>query len=314
MKPTVLMAARLPERFVAQLRERYTLLGPLAASAAEAVPPEARGAQALLTMGTLKTDAALIDALPELRLICFYGTGFEGVDRAHAAARGITLATAGDANADSVAEYAIGLCLATTRQIAAGDRFVRAGSWRGNSVERMPMRPGFFGRRLGIYGLGAVGSRIARLATVFGVEIGYHGRSARADVPYRYLDSLEGLAAWADILVVAVRATAENRHAVNAGVLRALGPDGHLVNIARGIAVDEEALCNALESGTIAGAALDVFEREPAVPERLRALSDVVLTPHIAANAIAAQEAQQRVMLANLEGFFAGRGVVNGVA
>ncbi len=307
----VLMAMRLPDAFVARLGDRYRVLGPMPVSAPDAVPPEGRQARALLTMGSLNTDAALIEALPALELICCYGTGFEGVDRDHAAKRGIVVAHAGPANAASVAEYALGLILATTRTIPAGDRFIRAGSWKGNSVERMPMTAGFGGRRLGIYGLGAIGSRIARLAEAFAVEIGYHGRARRPDVPYAYHDTLVGLADWADVLVVSVRAGPGNRHAVNGRVLRALGPEGHVVNISRGIAVDEAALCDALERRTIAGAALDVFEGEPNVSERLKALGNVVLTPHIAANSRAAQAAQQDMMLRNLEAFFAGQPVVS---
>ncbi len=313
MKPTVLMAMRLPDKFVARLCESFSMLGPLPRSAPDALPPEAHEVRALLTMGSLKTDAALIDALPALELICCYGTGFEGVDRLRAAQRGILLANAGDANAAAVADYAMGLMLATTRTIVAGDRFIRAGSWKGNSVERMPMVPGFGGRRLGIYGLGAVGTRIAARAEAFEVEIGYHNRSKRPDVPYAYHDSLIDLARWADILVVAARAGAENRHAINAEILAALGPEGHLVNISRGIAVDEAALCDALERGIIAGAGLDVFEHEPQVSDRLKAIGNVVLTPHIAANSMAAQSAQQAKMLANLDAFFAGRPVASAV-
>jgi lactate dehydrogenase-like 2-hydroxyacid dehydrogenase len=313
MKPTLLMAPRLPARFVARLAEQFTLLGPLASSTPAALPPEAREARVLITMGSLTTDAALIDALPALELICCYGTGFEGVDRVHAAARGVRLANAGSANAASVADFAIGAALATTLQIVKGDQFVRAGRWQGNSVERMPMAPGFGGRRLGIYGLGAIGRLIAQRAEVFGVEIAYHNRKPRPDVAYAYHDSLLGLAAWSDILIVAVRAGADNRHAVDADVLKALGPHGHLVNISRGIAIDETALCDALEAGTIAGAALDVFEREPIVPDRLKALGNVILTPHIAANATAAQQAQQAALMANLEAFFAGRPLANEV-
>ena len=277
------------------------------------MPPEAREARALLTMGTLKTDAALIDALPAIELICCYGTGFEGVDRVHAAKRGIVVANAGPANAAAVADYAIGQILASTRTIVAGDRFIRTGAWRGNAVERMPMTAGFGGRRLGIYGYGAIGSRIARRAEAFGVEIGYHNRSRKPEVPYLYHDTLLALAEWADVLVVSARAGPENRHAVDAAVLRALGPEGHVVNISRGIAIDEAALCDALEGGTIAGAALDVFENEPNVSERLKALGNVILTPHIAANSRAAQAAQQDMMLRNLEAFFAGRPVVSPV-
>ncbi|CAH1664086.1 D-3-phosphoglycerate dehydrogenase [Hyphomicrobiales bacterium] len=314
MKPTILMVPRMPEALVARLRERYIVLGPMEHSVPEALPEGAGAAEALLTMGSLRTDAALMDALPKLRLICCYGTGIEGVDRAHAKARGIALGNAGTANASSVAEFAMGLMLATARQIPQADRFVRAGRWQGNSVQRMASVPGLAGRKLGIYGLGAIGSRIARRAEAFEMEIGYHNRSRRADVPYRYHDSLLGLAEWADLLVVSARASVENRHAVDAAVLKALGPSGHLVNISRGIAVDEEALCAALEAGVIAGAGLDVYENEPHVPERLKALDNVVLTPHIAAASHSAQEAQQEVMLGNLDAFFAGRPLLSPVA
>ncbi|WP_353181154.1 2-hydroxyacid dehydrogenase [Bosea sp. (in: a-proteobacteria)] len=306
MKPTLLMVPRMPEALVARLRESYVVLGPMEHSTPAALPAGAAEAEALLTMGSLSTDAALIDALPKLRLICCYGTGIEGVDRARAKARGIALGNAGEANAASVAEFAMGLVLATARRIPQADRFVRAGRWKGNSVERMPAVPGLAGRRLGIYGLGAIGSRIARRAEAFEMEIGYHNRSRRADMPYRYHDSLLGLADWADILVVSARASAENRHAVDAAVLEALGPRGHLVNVSRGIAVDEEALCAALEAGGIAGAGLDVYENEPQVSDRLKALDNIVLTPHIAAASDSAQAAQQEVLLGNLRAFFAG--------
>lgn len=313
MKPTILMVPRLPDPLVARLRESYELIGPMDRSSPEALPPGAETVQALLTVGSQKTDGALMDALPALKLICCYGTGIEGVDRAAAAARGIRLTNAADANATSVAEFAMGLVLATARMIAHADRFTRAGRWKGNSVERLPPVPGLAGRRLGIYGLGAIGSRIATRAAAFEMEIGYHNRSRRSDAPYGYFDDLNALAEWADVLMVSVRASAENRHAVDAAVLAALGPKGHLVNISRGIAVDEEALCTALEDGTIAGAALDVYENEPNVPERLRALENVVLTPHIAAGSDAAQIAQQELLLGNLDAFFAGRPLLSPV-
>lgn len=314
MKPTILMVPRLPAPLVARLSERYTVLGPLERSAPDALPAGAGAVQALLTVGSQKTDAALIDALPALRLIACYGTGVEGVDGAHAKARGVALTNAADANAASVAEFAIGLLLASARQIGQGDRLVRAGRWRGNAVQRMPVAPGLTGRRLGIYGLGAIGTRIASLATAFGMEIGYHNRSRRADVDYAYHDSLLGLAGWCDMLMVAARAGAGNRHAVDAAVLAALGPQGYLVNISRGSAIDETALCEALEQGVVAGAALDVYEHEPHVPDRLKAIETVVLTPHIGANADQAQQAQQDLMVGNIDALFAGAPLLSPVA
>lgn len=313
MKPTILMVPRMPDALVERLRESYVVLGPMEHSTIDALPAGASEAEALLTMGSLSTDATLIDALPKLKLICCYGTGIEGVDRVHAKARGIVLGNAGEANAASVAEFAMGLVLATARRIPQADRYVRAGRWQGNSVQRMPSVPGLAGRRLGIYGLGAIGSRIARRAEAFEMEVGYHNRSRRSEMPYLYHDTLLGLAAWADILVVSARASADNRHAVDAAVLKALGPSGHLVNISRGIAVDEDALCTALETGVIAGAGLDVYENEPHVSDRLKALDNVVLTPHIAAASHSAQAAQQEVMLGNLQAFFAGRPLLSPV-
>ncbi|WP_376985663.1 NAD(P)-dependent oxidoreductase [Bosea sp. R86505] len=313
MKPTILMAPKMPAALIARLEQDYHVLGPMERPVPEALPPGAETARVLLTVGGWRTDAALIDALPGLGLIACYGTGIEGVDLAHVRARGVLLSNAADANADAVAEFAIGLMLASVRQIGKGDRFIRAGRWQGNAIERMPVVPGLHGRRLGIYGLGAIGGRIATIAAALGMEIAYHNRSRRAELPYRYEDSLVGLAEWSDVLMVAVRASAENCHAVNAAVLQALGPQGHLVNISRGIAVDEAALCDALEQGVIAGAGLDVFEAEPNVPDRLRALDNAVLTPHIAAMADSAQAAQQALLLRNLEAFFSDRPLPSGV-
>jgi hydroxypyruvate reductase len=314
MKPTILMVPRMPERLAERLRERYTVLGPMERSDLGALPEGAQEAEALLTIGTQKTSAALIDALPKLRLISCYGTGFENVDRVRAKARGIQLTNGADANAASVAEFAMGLLLASARQIGAGERFVRAGRWQGNAVQRMAFVPGLAGRKLGIYGLGSIGQRIATRAAAFDMEIGYHNRNRRPELPYLYHDSLVGLAEWSDALIVSVRASVENRHAVNAAVLAALGPRGYVVNISRGIAVDETALCEALETGVIAGAGLDVYENEPIVPDRLKVLENVVLTPHIGANSETAQLAQQDLMLANLEAFFAGRPLLSPVA
>jgi lactate dehydrogenase-like 2-hydroxyacid dehydrogenase len=312
MNPTVLMAPRLPEGVVAELRKRYDLLGPLTPGAG--LPEGAAATRALLTIGGMRTDAALMDALPALGLIVCFGTGYEGVDRAAAAARGIVVTNAGDANAGAVAEFALGLILATARRIVAADRFVRSGRWQGHAIERLPTLPGLAGRRLGIYGLGAIGSRIAQRAAAFEMEIAYHNRSPRSDVAYAYVPSLLELADWADILVVSARAGPANRHAVDAGVLAALGAEGHVVNVSRGLAIDEDALCDALERGVIAGAALDVYEREPEVSERLRALDNVVLTPHVAANAVSAMDAQRRILLANVDAWFGGAPLVNVLA
>jgi lactate dehydrogenase-like 2-hydroxyacid dehydrogenase len=254
-----------------------------------------------------------MDALPKLGLIACYGTGYEGVDRAAAQARRIIVTHAGDTNATAVAEFAFGLIIATVRGIIRGDRYARGGRWRGDIIERTASTPELAGQRLGIYGLGAIGTKIATRAAAFEMEIGYHNRRPRADQPYAYHPTLIDLARWADILMVSVRADATNYRAINTEVLGALGPGGHLVNVSRGITVDEAALCEALETGAIAGAALDVFEYEPTIPDRLKALDNVVLTPHMAAISANAQRAQREAIFVNLEAFFADRPVLNPV-
>lgn len=312
MKPVILIAATFPQRLLDRLADHYTVLA-VPRSHPDALPPEARDARVLITIGGLKTDAALVAALPQLGMISCYGTGYEGVDRAAARARGIVVTHAGDTNSTAVAEFAMGLVIASARGLVRGDRHVRAGRWRGDIVERLPLTPGLAGRRLGIYGLGSIGAKIAQRAAAFEMEIGYHNRRPRDGVTYAYHPTLLGLAGWADVLVVAVRADADNTHAINSEVLAALGPRGYLVNIARGIAVDQAALCDALETGAIAGAGIDVYEDEPNVPERLKLLENAVLTPHMAAISGSAQKAQRDIMFANLEAFFAGRPVLTPV-
>ena len=162
-------------------------------------------------------------------------------------------------------------------------------------------------RHGGIYGLGAIGLRVARRVETCGAIVGYHGRAAHDGVDRAWFDTLGALAAWADALVVTVRADASNRHAVDAGILRALGPDGHVVNVARGSVIDEAALIDALAQGALAGAGLDVFEHEPDVPPALLALPNVALTPHLGGATRDAQSAMQALVLRNLADHFAGR-------
>jgi hydroxypyruvate reductase len=313
MKSTIVIAAHISDFLLSRLQEHYVVRGPVENRGPHFLSHETRDARVLVTLGGLKTDAALMDALPQLGLIACYGTGFEGVDRAAARARGIIVTHAGATNSVSVAEFAIGLILASARKIVQGDRAVRTGRWRTDLIETLSLTPELAGQRLGIYSLGSFGSKIAQRAAAFDMQIGYHNRSPRLDVPYLYHPTLIGLAAWADILIVSVRAGPSNYHAIDKEILAALGPGGHLINVSRGIVVDEMALCDALETGAIAGAGLDVYEHEPSVPERLSRLNNVVLTPHIAAVSLSAQSAQCDLLLANLEAFFAGRPVLTPV-
>jgi lactate dehydrogenase-like 2-hydroxyacid dehydrogenase len=173
------------------------------------------------------------------------------------------------------------------------------------------MRPqaGNPGRRVGIYGMGEIGRKIAARVAAFETDVAYFSRS-RHDVPYQYLPSLEALAEWSSVLMIAVRAGADTHHAVDANILRKLGRDGYVVNISRGSVIDEKALVAALADSTIAGAGLDVFEKEPHAPDALTAFPNVVLTPHVGGHTIESHIAMQDCVIANLEAFFAGKPLV----
>jgi len=311
MKPPLLLASRLPATLQELLAERYELLGPVLGNFDEAVrtlpPADAARITALVTVGSVRITPAGTAALPQLKLISCMGSGYEGIDVAGAAANGITVTHSPNSNAASVADLAMGLLIDSVRNLPAGRDRLRSGTWGGLTAEpNVPLR-GLTGRKLGVYGMGAIGLKIAQRARAFEMQVGYHNRKPRNDVPYAYHPSLLELARWADVLVVALRAAPENRHAVNQEVLAALGKEGFVVNISRGSVIDEAALIQALQSGLIAGAGLDVYEHEPKVPKVLLDLPHVALSPHVGGATLEAQRAIEEMVLANLETFFAGR-------
>jgi hydroxypyruvate reductase len=206
-----------------------------------------------------------------------------------------------------VADLAVTLMLAVTRRLLPADNYVRSGNWSGAKPSPlMRPQPGNPGRRIGVYGMGEIGRKIAARAAAFEAEVGYFSRS-RHDVPYQYLPSLEALAEWCSVLMIAVRAGVDTHRAVDAGILRKLGKGGYVVNIARGSVIDQQALIAALADETIAGAGLDVYEKEPHAPDALTAFPNVVLTPHIGGHTLDSHEAMQDCVMANLEAFFAGK-------
>lgn len=292
------------------LAPRFDVLGPLPSPFRESIAAlpaaEAARVRVLVSLGTIHVGADQLDRLPALGLVCCLGSGYEGVDVAAARERGIVVTHSPAANAATVADLALGLMIASVRRMYAATDYLHRGDWAVRPPLYLPLVRGLTGRRVGIYGLGAIGEKIARRAAAFETEIGYYNRKPRTDVDYRYFPTLHALAQWADVLVVAVRADAANRHTVDASVLAALGRDGHVVNIARGAVIDEAALIAALRDGVVAGAGLDVFEREPAVPPELLAMPNVALTPHIAGGTLEAQAAMERMVCANIDAFVAG--------
>ena len=311
MLERVLIYSRFPKALMARIGERFELM-----NAAGKVPTEVftadqlSGIRALITAGGTPLKADAMDTLPSLRAIICYGTGYDGVDLAAAAKRGIAVGHSPAANAAAVADLAVTLMLAVTRRLVPADEFVRNGSWAASKPSPLLRAPqGNPGRRIGIYGMGEIGRKIALRMAAFETEIGYFSRTRR-EPPYRYFDSLEMLAEWCSVLMIAVRAGADTHHAVNAQILQRLGQDGYVINIARGSVIDEAALLAALKEKTIAGAALDVFEREPRAPDELTALPNVVLTPHIGGHTLDSHLAMQDCVIANLEAFFAGQPLV----
>jgi lactate dehydrogenase-like 2-hydroxyacid dehydrogenase len=238
------------------------------------------------------------------------GVGYDGVDVAAAKARGVMVTHTPNVLNDDVADLAISLMLCAARQLPAADRFVRSGQWLKGP---MPLARKMSGARLGLVGMGRIGQAIAQRAQAFGMQIAYHTRSPKAGVPYAYHADLLSLARDSDFLVLITPGGAGTRHLVNAQVLQALGPKGFLVNVARGSVVDEAALIEALEGGVIGGAALDVFEDEPRVPQRLIDLPQVVLVPHIGSATGQTRQAMADLAFGNLREHFAGRPVLTPV-
>ncbi|NUB28743.1 2-hydroxyacid dehydrogenase [Azospirillum brasilense] len=260
--------------------------------------------RAVVTGGGTGVSNAIMDACPSLGIVAINGVGTDAVDLKHAAGRGVRVTNTPDVLTDDVADLAIGLMIAGSRRMMVGDRFVRAGRWPNGGL---PLARKVTGKRLGILGLGRIGMAIAQRAAGFGMEIAYTNRKPRSDVSYRFVASPVDLARESDILIVAASAGPDARNMVNRAVIEALGPDGLLVNVARGAVVDEPELVAALTDGRLGGAALDVFANEPHAPEALFGLDNVVLQPHQASATIETRMAMGNLVLANLSAFFAGQ-------
>ena len=303
-QPEVLVVAKLPPFLMDALRATFTVhdrLHETDAAAFEAVAPRIRG---IAASGESKVDAALMDRLPALQIISVMGVGYDGIDVAAAKARKVVVTHTPGVLNDDVADLALALMLATARAIPQSDRHVRSGQWPSGP---MPLARKVSGARLGLVGMGRIGQAIALRASAFSMSVAYTARSAKAELPYRYLPSARALAAESDFLVVITPGGAGTRKLIDAEVLAALGADGLLVNVARGSVVDETALIDALQRGVIAGAGLDVFESEPNVPQALRDLNNVVLTPHIGSATGATRRAMADLAFSNLHALFNGR-------
>jgi lactate dehydrogenase-like 2-hydroxyacid dehydrogenase len=312
-RPDVLMLAPMLPATMDKLNATFTVHRIWESGDPEAalreIAPRIRGI-ALSTSSPRRADTALFDLLPNLEIIAGFGVGYDNVDTAEAAKRGIVVTNTPDVLNDEVADLTLGLLIATLRHIPQSDRYLREGRW----LERpYPLTPTLRERKIGIVGLGRIGKAIARRLEGFGVRIAYHGRSKQEDVSYAYHPTLVGMAEAVDVLIVITPGGAGTKHLVNAEILKALGPQGVLINVARGSVVDERALIEALKSKTILSAGLDVFEAEPRVPQELIDMDHVVLLPHVASASVHTRNAMGQLVVDNLSSWFDGKGPVTPV-
>jgi len=304
-RPAVLAVMKLPPFYLEPLRAAFTVHDRLHETDPEAFARIAPTIRGITGGGESVVPRTLMDKLPALEIVSIMGVGYDKVDVPAARERGVPVTHTPDVLNEEVADLALALMLSVARKLPQADRYVRDGQWaeRGN----MPLATKMSGKRLGIVGLGRIGKAIAQRAQAFGMQIAYTGRTQQAGVAFAYHPSAKSLAAASDFLVVITPGGEGTRRMIDAEVLQALGPRGYLINVARGTVVDEAALIEALQKGAIAGAALDVFENEPNVPAALRALDNVVLTPHMASATHETRQAMADLALANLQAHFAGR-------
>ncbi len=315
MSDPVLVYSRFPKSLMVRIGEKFELID------AAGKPPstifakeQLANVRAIITAGGQALGGDVMDMLPKLGAIVCYGTGYDGVDLKAAKARKILVGNSPAANASAVADLAMTLMLAVTRRIIPADQYVRSGGWA-SATPSPQMTPlmGMPGAKIGVYGMGAIGRKIASRAAAFEMDVGYFNRTKYGDLPYTYYPTLEKLVEWCDILMVAVRAGADTQHIINAGMLKKLGPNGTIVNISRGSTIDQKALIAALRDKAIAGAGLDVYEVEPHKPDALSEFPNVVVTPHIGGHTIQSHIAMQDCVIANLTAFFANKGMANPV-
>ena len=307
MLPTLLILNPLSDQGLQRIGQDFQIVyAPTAEQRGAAIASHADAIRAVLTIGSIGLHANEIAALSKLELVCALGAGFENIDVAAARERGITVSNGAGTNDACVADHAMGLLLATVRGIPQLGVALHQGIWR----DALPLPPSVSGKRLGIIGLGTIGKQIARRAAGFDMTIGYHNRSVRSETPFAYFASVLELAQWADFLVVATPGGAATRHLINRPVLDALGPQGFIVNIARGSVIDTAALALALREGRVAGAGLDVYESEPLPPAELLDLPNAVLTPHVAGWSPESVAETVRLFLENARRHFSGQAVL----
>lgn len=313
-KPHVLQVGPYPEWDQTPLDAAYVMHrwweAPDKAAFLAEVGPQVR---AIATRGDLGATEAMIAACPKLEMIGVFGVGYDGVHMASCRARGIRVTNTPDVLTEDVADIAVAMLLALVRRVGPAEAWVRSGDWAAKGM--FPLTRKVSGTRAGILGLGRIGAAIARRLEGFGMQIAYSARSPKPGAErWDFIPDAVDLAQHCDHLFVALAATAETRHIVNARVLDALGPDGTVINISRAANVDESALLDALEGGRIAGAALDVFEGEPNLNPRFLTAPNVLLQPHHGSGTVDTRKAMGKLMRDNIAAHFAGQPLLTPVS
>jgi lactate dehydrogenase-like 2-hydroxyacid dehydrogenase len=307
MKQTVLLMASIYGPMQTLLEAHYTVVPyeptmPMAELAAEC--------EIVVTTGGRGIEAAVMQQLPKLKMVGCFGVGVDAIDLAYCKANHILVSNTPDVLTEEVADLALALLLASIRRIPQGDQFVRQGQWLKGG---MPLTLSLQNMKVGIVGMGRIGQAIAKRALSFNTTIGYQGPRAKADLNFQYFSTVEALGEWADVIIAACPGGAATQKVISRAALKALGPQGTFINIARGSVVDQEALIELLASGELGAAGLDVFNNEPKVPEALWTMPNVVLMPHVGSGTHATRAAMGQLTLDNVAAFVAGKPLLTAV-
>jgi lactate dehydrogenase-like 2-hydroxyacid dehydrogenase len=265
-----------------------------------------------VTYNSVRGDAKTLARFPKLEVVAAFGVGYDHVDAAYAAAHNIMVTNTPDVLTEEVADIAMGLLIATLREFVKADRYLRSGLW---TTQNFPLSVGSLrDRKVGMVGMGRIGKAIGRRLDASRVPVVYHSRKPADGVSYKHYPDLIEMAKAVDTLILILPGGPSTANMINADVLKALGPRGVVINVARGTVVDEQALIAALKSGTILAAGLDVYAKEPSVPDELRAMQNVVLLPHIGSASVVTRNAMDQLVVDNLKSWFAGKGPLTPVA
>jgi lactate dehydrogenase-like 2-hydroxyacid dehydrogenase len=306
VKPEILQMGPYPEWDQTLLDEAFAMHSYFAASNKAALLTEVGPrVRAIATRGELGASAEIIAACPKLEVICVYGVGFDAVDLDAARARGVRVTNTPDVLTNDVADLGVAMMLVQSRGMIGAETWVRAGSWAAKGL--YPLKRRVWGRRAGVLGLGRIGYEIARRLAGFGMDIAYSDVRPRDDAgQWAFIADPVELARRSDFLFVTLAASAATRHIVGREMIEALGPEGMLINVSRASNIDEEALLDALESGGLGSAVLDVFEGEPELNPRFLKLDNVLLQPHHASGTVETRKAMGKLLRDNLQAHFSG--------